>query len=116
MGKSHFKVEKTEIKRKEFYDSTVRTDDYMRKSGMNRAITLQILLKKKGRKIERDEMCVMMSVSWNFLFGGKKKTACVHFTPEGKILRATFPLLIHITYLHLRGYFLKGGGALKTSK
>lgn len=68
---------KKEIKRKEFYDSTVRTDDYMRKSGMNLVITLQILLKKallkKELKIERDEVCVMMSVSENFPLREKDK-------------------------------------------
>lgn len=72
---NHFK-EKKEIKRKEFYDSTVRTDDYMRKSGMNLAITLQILLKKlrskKNSKL-RGMKCVMMSVSENFPLREKAK-------------------------------------------
>lgn len=49
----------------------------MRKSGMNLVITLQILLKKallkKELKIERDEVCVMMSVSENFPLREKDK-------------------------------------------
>lgn len=75
-GKKSFQGEKRN-RRKKVYDSTVRKDDYMRKSGMNLAITLQILLKKlrskKELKIERDEMCVMMSVSENFPLREKDK-------------------------------------------
>jgi len=67
---------KNEIKRKEFYDSTVRTEDYMRKSGMNLPIVLQILLKKlcsKNNSKLRGMKCVMMSMSENFLLRGKDK-------------------------------------------
>lgn len=59
--KKSFQGEKKDIKRKEFYDSTVRTDDYMRKSGMNLVITLQILLKKlcsKKNSKSRGMKCV----------------------------------------------------------
>lgn len=106
-GKSHFEEVKNGNKRKEFYDSTVRTDDYMRKSGMNRAITLRILLKKlrSGRTQNWEGWNACDDVrKWEFA-AERNKNHLIHLFvfvshPKKKYFKARFPLLIRITYLH----------------
>lgn len=60
-GKSHFKEVKKGNKRKEFYDSTVRTNDYMRKkcyeSGDKPSNSIKDALLRKDSKL-RGMKCV----------------------------------------------------------